>query len=165
MLLPLLAASFSTFASSWQVSYGNDEMRGTAQKFLQVTSENAVNFEFPYNGGSEMAILVRSKKVELKEGEKPEGLKPTEAMLMIEKGQFLCSSYNDCHISAKFDDGKIQTYPMVEAADASSDVIFFSSSSRFIKNLQSHKKVIIEAEFFQAGKKQFKFNIDGFPKQ
>lgn len=108
-----------------------------------------------------MSIILRSKKLELKEGQKPEDLKPTEALLVISKGQFSCNSFNDCHVSVKFDNDKIQKFSMEGAADSSSDVIFFSNSASFIKNLQAHKKLFIEASFFQAGEKQFKFNIDG----
>lgn len=157
----LLLMTSSTFAAGWNVSYQNDEMRGTAQKFIQNDSENEVNFEFPYNGGSGMSIVLRSKKVELKDGQKPEDLKPTEALLVISKGQFMCSSFDDCHVSVKFDNEKIQKFTMTGASDSSSDVIFFSNSASFIKNLQSHKKLFIEASFFQAGEKQFKFNVEG----
>ncbi|MCP5566099.1 hypothetical protein NL300_06155 [Klebsiella pneumoniae] len=88
---------------------------------------------------------------------------PTEALLLISKGQFLCNSYDGCHVSVKFDQDKIKTYSMNEAADGSADVIFFSAPSGFIKNIKSHKQVIIEAEFYQEGKKQFKFNLDNYP--
>lgn len=155
--------AFSTHAKDWTPSYQNDEMRGTAQKFLTLDSENSADFDFPYNGGSELSIVLRSKKTTLKKGQKPEELMPTEALLLISKGQFLCNSYGGCHVSVKFDQDKIKTYSMNEAADGSADVIFFSAPSGFIKNIKSHKQVIIEAEFYQEGKKQFKFNLDNYP--
>lgn len=163
-----ITATLLTFASSaisaeWMTRYKNDEMRGTARKFLQIDSDNSVEFDFPYNGGAKLSIILRSKNTELKEGQKPEDLKPTEALLVISKGQFICNSYNDCKISAKFDNGKIMQYSMTESGDGSSDVIFFDNSSTFIKNLQSHKKLIIEAGFFQAGTRQFKFDLEGYP--
>ncbi|WP_421504429.1 hypothetical protein [Erwinia rhapontici] len=152
----------SCYANIWHTAYQNDEMRGTAQKYNQNDSENKVNFEFPYNGGSSMSIVLRSKKIELKEGQKPEDLVPTEAMLVISKGQFLCSSFSECHVSVKFDNEKVQKFSMGGAADGSSNVIFFKNSSEFIKKLQSHKTLFIEAPFFQAGDQQFKFTIDGY---
>ena len=158
----LLAFSFTSSAAEWTVTYNNDEMRNTAQKFLQTQSDNDAEFDFPYNGGSKMVIILRSKKVELKQGQKVEDLKPTEAILAISKGQFSCNSFNDCHVSVKFDNEKIQKYSMSEAANGKSDLIFFDQSSSFIKNIQAHKKLIIEADFFQAGAKQFKFDLEGF---
>ena len=58
----IVMSSFSAAAADWITTYNNDEMRGTAQKFIQTESDNAVEFEFPYNGGSKMAIVLRSKK-------------------------------------------------------------------------------------------------------
>nr|WP_154926657.1 hypothetical protein [Pantoea agglomerans] len=158
----MIMCSFSASAADWITSYNNDEMRGTAQKFIQTESDNSVEFEFPYNGGSKMAIVLRSKKTELKEGQKPEDLQPSEALLVVSKGQFSCNSFNDCHVSVKFDGEKIQKFSMSESGNGNSDVIFFDQSSSFIKNLSSHKKVIIEAEFYQAGAKQFKFDLEGY---
>ncbi|ELE9019834.1 TPA: hypothetical protein N5L20_000032 [Enterobacter kobei] len=148
-------------SAEWHTSYKNDEMRGTAQKFSQTESDNAVDFDFPYNGGSKLTIVLRSKKTELKAGQKPESLPLTEAIIVISKGQFSCNSYDGCHVSAKFDDGKIQRYAMSGAADGSSDVIFFDNSSSFIKNLKTHKKLILEADFFQSGSRQFKYDLTG----
>lgn len=162
LLIVTMGFPFASSAADWIVNYNNDEMRGTAQKTLQTQSDNDVEFDFPYNGGSKMYIVLRSKKTELKEGQKAEELKPTEAILAISKGQFSCHSFNDCHVSVKFDNGKIQKYSMSEAANGNSEVIFFEESSTFIKNIQNHKKVIIEAEFFQAGAEQFKFDLEGF---
>lgn len=50
---------------------------------------------------------------------------------------------------------------MSGAADGSSDVIFFDNSSSFIKNLKTHKKLILEADFFQSGSRQFKYDLTG----
>lgn len=163
IMATLLSVTSSAISAEWVTRYKNDEMRGTARKFLQTESDNSVEFDFPYNGGSKLSIILRSKNTELKDGQKPEDLKPTEALLVISKGQFICNSYSECKVSAKFDNGKIMQYSMTESGDGSSDVIFFDNSSSFIKNLQSHKKLIIEASFYQAGSRQFKFDLEGYP--
>ena len=157
----LMATSFPSFAADWYASYDNDEMRGTAQKFVQTESDNAAEFDFPYNGGSKMTLLLRSKKTELKEGQKAEDLPLSEAVITISKGQFVCSSFNDCHVSVKFDTGKIEKFTMSEASGGRSDVIFFDNSESFIKKVKAHKKLILEADFYQAGAKQFKFDLSG----
>ncbi|MGK3363416.1 hypothetical protein ACSLNB_18330 [Citrobacter portucalensis] len=162
-----LLVSTTTFSAEWLASYNNDEMRGTATKFLQTESDNAVDFDFPYNGGSKMTLVLRSPKTELKGEQKAEDLKPNEAMLLISKGQFSCNSYDGCDVSVKFDNEKIQKYKMSPAENGRSDVIFFDKSNSFIKSISNHKKLIIEADFYQAGPKQFKFNLEGYstPKQ
>ncbi|BEN27025.1 hypothetical protein RGP44_002894 [Serratia marcescens] len=163
ILLLTMIASCSAFASSWKVSYQNDEMRGTSQKLAYATSDNLVNFEFPYNGGSRLGIMIASANTKLGEGEKPDSLPLIRAMLFIDKGQFQCNPYNDCHISVKFDNGEIQSFPMEEASAGRADAILVSDSDEFINNLKKHKTLIIEAEFYRAGNKQFKFNLDDFP--
>lgn len=162
VMVTLLTVTSSAISAEWTTTYKNDEMRGTARKFLQTESDNSVDFDFPYNGGAKLSIVLRSKNTELKDGQKAEDLKPTEALLVISKGQFICHSFSECKISAKFDNGKILKYSMTESGDGSSDVIFFDNSPMFIKNLQNHKKLIIEADFFQAGSKQFKFDLEGY---
>lgn len=148
-------------AGQWKESYQSDEMRGTSRKFVENSSVNSVDFEFPYNGGSSMSLVLRSNNTELKNNEKAEELPLSEAMLIISKGQFTCDSYNDCSISVKFDDEKIQRYSMSRSSSGSSDVMFIDDSRQFIKNIKSHNKLIIEAQFYRAGAKQFKFDLTG----
>lgn len=50
---------------------------------------------------------------------------------------------------------------MSDAANGIVDVIFFNISSSFIKNIKTHEKLILEADFYQSGKKQFKFDLTG----
>ncbi len=158
----LLFIAVPTVVADWIVSYDNDEMRGTSTKFLQTDSDNTVNFDFPYNGGSSMTLVLRSKKTELKDGQKADDLKPAEAMLMISKGQFSCASIDGCSISVKFDSEKIQKYEVNTAANGRSDVLFIGNAPSFIKNIQTHKKLMLEANFYQAGPRQFKFNLEGY---
>lgn len=160
----LITFSHLALSAEWSTSFSSDEMRGTAQKFIQTESDNSVEFDFPYNGGSKMGLMLRSKKSQIKDGQKAEDLPLSEAILVISKGQFLCSSYGDCHVSVKFDDGKIQKFAMSPASGGRSDVIFFEDSKSFIKGIKSHKKLIIEADFYQAGPKQFKFDLVGAEK-
>lgn len=153
--------SSAASASNWDTSYSTDEMRGTAQKFVQTDSDNNVDFDFPYNGGSGLGLMLRSKKTQLKDGQSAEGLKLSEAAIVISKGQFNCNSFDDCHISAKFDDGKIQKFAMSPAKGGRADVLFFDNPKPFIDNVKSHKRLIIEADFYNSGPKQFKFDLSG----
>ncbi|ECO0901770.1 hypothetical protein XS16_004315 [Salmonella enterica subsp. enterica serovar Newport] len=158
-LITGLMFSGVAFSSDWHTYFKNDEMRGTAQRFIKSESDNVVNFGFPYEGGSKMEIVLRSKKTALRTGQKADSLPLTEAILVIRKGVFNCNPFNDCHVSVKFDNSKIQKYSMSGAADGVVDVIFFNNSSSFIKNIKTHKKLILEADFYQSGKEQFKFDF------
>jgi len=158
----LLFLSVGAEAADWYQSYDSDEMRGTSTRFIQTRSDNSVDFSFPYNGGARMSIILRSKKTQLKAGQQPSSLKPAEVLLVMDKGQFICSSYDDCSVSVKFDSGKVLQYSVSKSADADSKVFFIDNAQSFIKNISTHKSLIIEADFFQEGSKQFKFDLSGY---
>src|SRR3546814_15591449 len=82
-------------------------------------------------------------------------------MFLFDKGQILCRSYSDGHVSVKFDDQPIKRYACDGASDGSSDIAFLSNESGFLANLKKSKKVIIETEFYQQGNQQFAFAAAG----
>lgn len=125
-------------------------MRGTTARRAWVTSENTLDFGFPYGRGNSTNLNVRSDN-------------GTDVYLKIERGQFLCNGFSDSsYVSVKFDDGPIQRFSCTGASDGSSDVAFISNSARFITALKSADRVIIEAEFFQEGRRQITFDTRGF---
>src|SRR3546814_17051972 len=73
-----------------------DEMRGTVTKTARLTSSNEVNLQFPY-GTVSGYIEVRKRPTD--------GL---NVMFLVDKGQILCRSYSDGHVSVKFDDQPIK---------------------------------------------------------
>ncbi|WP_338424346.1 hypothetical protein [Sphingopyxis kveilinensis] len=135
--------------SKWSYDEQTDEMRGTITRTARLTSSNEVNLEFPY-GTASGHLDVRKR--------------PTDGLNIIfsvDSGQILCRSYNDGHISVKFDDQPIKNYGCDGASDGSSDVAFIRNESGFLANLKKAKKVIIEAEFYQQGRQQFMFETAG----
>lgn len=138
-----------TVQSRWRYDETTDEMRGTTAKYASVVSDNELDFEFPYGRGNSTTLTVR------KDG-------GTDVFLAIEKGQFLCNGFtDDSYVSVKFDDGPIQRYNCTGASDGSSDVAFIRNSARFITALKSADKVVVEAEFFQSGRRQIIFSTSG----
>jgi hypothetical protein len=83
-------------------------------------------------------------------------------MLSIERGQFLCRSYEDCTILVRFDDQKAQSYSAVGASDNSTETIFLRNYPRFVGSMQKAKTVRIAAEIYQQGAPVFEFNVSGF---
>lgn len=139
-------------ASNWSYNQKTDEMRGTKTKFAFISSDNRVQFDFPYNGGSYLDITLRKRSAE-----------PTEIMFTISDGQYSCDTISDsCFTSVKFDDGNIHNIELSSTTDYSSDVLFISNDydvDAFIKSLKKSKKLIIELPFYQEGKKQFSFTV------
>lgn len=134
-------------ASNWSYRTSADEMRGTSDRFATVTSSNTVNFGFPYDD-ARMTITLRDTA---KFGR--------DILLEIHDGQFQCR-YDGCTINAKFDDGPVQSFSMLEA-ESSSDTIFFQNQTRILAALRKAKKVMIEASFYSHGTQQFSFDVEG----
>ncbi|MCH7331922.1 hypothetical protein [Acinetobacter modestus] len=140
--------------SKWTYDESSDEMRGIKSKFAVIESDNQVNFNFPYDGGSNLRITLRQKTNE-----------PTEVMFVIDKGQYSCDTISDnCFASVKFDNQVIKEIELDGTTDYSSDVLFIKSSKdseSFIHDISKSKALIIELPFYQEGNKQFKFSPSG----
>ncbi|WP_273620676.1 hypothetical protein [Neisseria subflava] len=137
--------------SNWNYGENKDEMRNQTSHWASIQSENTTEFDFPYNGGSKLEITIRKN---------PEY--GNDLIIGISKGQFTCGL--GCKMKVKFDDGDIQTFNMVGSDSGNHDIIFINGSksvTNFTKNLKKSKKAIIEVEFFQAGARQFKFDVSG----
>lgn len=133
--------------SKWQYSMQTDPMHGTA-KFAQPTSENALDFDFPYAGGQSNLILRKRAH------------KSAEVILKIE-GQFVCNGFNGGAIAAKFDDGPIHHYGCGNPSDGKTGVLFIRGAQSFLSRLKKARTVIIEAEFYQEGPRQMTFDVHG----
>jgi hypothetical protein len=134
---------------NWQYSDSKDEMEGTTSYFATTTSTNQVDFDFPYDGGSTMDLTLRN----MGQG--------NEVVITISKGQFMTSISDDETIKLKFDDGKPFSVSYNSANDGSSNVIFPNQSKKIISKIRNSKKLMIEASFFNSGRKIFNFELDG----
>lgn len=139
----LLMVSASCVHAQWRYDEGKDEMRGTVTAFAELRSSNAAQLRFPYAGGSTLSILLRQS------GQRQ------DAMIVVSKGQFVCG-LDGCRYAVKFDD-KLEQISLSRASSGSSDVLFVSNSTQFIKQLRSAKAVIVEVEFYDHGREQFTF--------
>lgn len=139
---------------NWKYDQTTDEMRGTKSKFASITSDNSVQFGFPYDGGSYLSTTLRKRSNE-----------PTEVMFAISDGQYSCDTISDnCFAAVKFDNGDIQNIELSSTTDYSSDVLFIANEydvDSFVASLKSSKKLIVELPFYQEGKKQFGFTVSG----
>lgn len=126
-------------------------MRNIESKFASTVSINTIDFDFPYNGGSKLILTLRKRGSEV------------DVMVSITKGQILCGIQN-CETAFKFDNGEVQSITMSEPDSHSSDLLFVAydkTESKIIEQLKNSKKLVIEVPFYQEGKKQFTFNVNG----
>lgn len=134
-----------TEKSDWSIDQQKDELRGTTDKFASVTSENSVQFDFPYCCDSRLQITVRKTA---QYGQ--------DVIFQISDGQFVCGIY-DCTGMISID-GKPEQLSLNTSADHDSKVLFAKYPDAIIKKLNSSSKVIVELPFYQEGNRQFTFS-------
>lgn len=146
LILMMTFASFASFA--WERQEDVDQMRGTKTSFTYTISVNKVDFPFPYNGGSTLELNIRNRKQD-----------GVAVALIVKNGQFLC--HKECWIDAKFDDGKIQRFRSSQSSSGKPNLIFVTPNSTFIGKLKKSKTLMVEVDFYNAGREQFQFDVGG----
>jgi len=134
--------------SKWTYSESVDEMRGTKTRLATLESTNELKFGFPYDGGTTQLMLRQRPQ---------DGLN----VILEVKGQFVCNSFSDDKITAKFDDGPIQSFGCAEPSSGGTGTLFVKSEKRFLESLKKAKTLTIEAEFYEAGPRQISFDVAG----
>ncbi len=141
--------STSELKSNWEYSESKDPMTDVVKKFASIESENYVNFEFPYNGGSYMTITVREIGNE------------KDVYIRISKGQFIGNSFNGTNtIDVRFDDEKAIIFHTLEPQDLSTDLLFVQETTKFIAKAKTAKEIKISAQFYQEGSRAFTFKTN-----
>lgn len=135
---------------TWDFTIVKDEIYDTNNIWAEIKSDNYISQRFPYEGYTYATISVRYMK---KYG--------YDVIIVISKGQIHGSRFNgDNYITARFDEGAPKKYYFNEAADGSSDRVFLSSKSGFIKRCKQAKDIKIDIPIFQAGRPTFTFHVD-----
>ena len=141
----------SNEGTQWNYSASEEKMTGGTTYGASVSSSNTVTFGFPYNGEQNAHLNIRTDP---KYGK--------DIIFSIEKGQFLCHSYEDCSVLVRFDKEKPLTFSGVGPADNSTETIFIRNYDRFVSKMQKAKIVRISANIYQQGAPIFEFDVSGF---
>ena len=135
---------------TWDFTIVKDEIYDTNNIWAEIKSDNYISQSFPYEGYTYATISVRYMK---KYG--------YDVIIVISKGQIHGNRYSgDNYITARFDEGTPKKYYFNEAADGSSDRVFLSNKSDFIKRCKQAKDIKIDIPIFQAGRPLFTFHVD-----
>jgi hypothetical protein len=131
-------------ASRWEYESSVDKMTGESRHYATVNSPELLKFDFPYSGGSQPSISVRSQG------------KSENVLLIVDRGQFICS-VGGCSVTVKFDDGKLMKFSAVGPTDYSSNVLFLSPAKKFIELMKKSKETSISATFHREGDRVMTF--------
>lgn len=134
--------------SDWSYDTESDQVRGKKVYYASVDSQNQVDFDFPYAGGSTLTMTVRKHP---QYGQ--------DVIFHISKGQFVCGVEN-CSGTINYGHGP-QRLSLSESGDYDSESLFASNGPSVIGNLKKTDKVVVELPFYQEGNRQFTFATKG----
>lgn len=137
--------------NQWTYKQGADPMQKGLIYQAQILSTNTVNFDFPYSGPQHGVLTLRTHPRHGK-----------EIIFNIERGQFLCSSYNGCTVLIRFDDEEPVKYSASTTADRSSETIFIGNYSRFVGKMLKSKRIRISADIYKENAPIFEFDVSQF---
>lgn len=135
---------------NWSYFSNADDMTSKPIRFAQVTSNNQISLDSPYQGAQRGTLELRTHPRYGK-----------DVILSIDRGQFLCHTY-DCSVMVRFDDKSPVRYEAGEPSDYSTTTLFIRNYSRFVEQLKQAKKVRIEVKLFHNGTQTFEFDVAGF---
>jgi hypothetical protein len=138
-----------TVVSPWAYQSETDKMSGKETYYAFATAKDLLEFEFPYNGGSEAKLQIRKKGTN------------TDIMLIVSKGQFIVGVDGGL-AKIKFDDEPAFSIRLSSPSDYSSDVVFLGSERKLIEKLKKAKKALIEVEFYNEGIRIIEFDTFNF---
>lgn len=146
----LAAAIFAASAApalAWKYEERSDAMTSAKTRTAFVLSDNEFSFSPPYGGKQRAMFMLRAHP---RYG--------NDAMLRIQRGQFLCR-LDGCNVLLRFDDGDPVTLRAVGPSDSSTTVLFIRDFDQVLERLSLAKRVLIEAQFYQEGPRVLRFNV------
>lgn len=126
--------------AKWLYSSDVDKMTGKTTRWAQIISTNSLSFAFPYDGPNKGYLSVRQKSP-----------KDVDVVVVIGKGQILCSRVDGCPIKVRFDDAPPVTFVGAPPSDQSSDTVFIATPTRFLASAQKAKRILIQLNVYQNG--------------
>jgi hypothetical protein len=150
------AASSSSVAPAapgeqWTYNQSEDPMAKGTTYTAAVQSTNTVNFDFPYSGEQRATLTLRTHPRHGK-----------DVILRLERGQFLCNSYDGCNVLVRFDDGQSKTFSAAGPSDNSTETLFIRNYSQFVAGMLKAERVRISAEVYHEGSPVFEFDVQDF---
>lgn len=144
----LMLTCFSALAD-WKYEETVDKMSGKKTTEASIESSNSLDLPFPYKGANRGNLTVRQHP--------SYGL---DVIFYIDKGQLLCSSYDGCTVSVKFDDKPPVKFSATTSADHDSKVIFLRTTARFIESAKKAKVILVQPTIYQAGAPVLEFRTN-----
>lgn len=135
----------------WDYRNKQDAMTDQATAWARVSSEETVEFGFPYEGKQSATLVVRHGPG-----------RSSDVFMYLQKGQIECNGYSDygCPLRVRFDSGAPELVNGAPPDDHDSAYVFLPSPDRMIQRIAEAKTLRIEVTVFQQGTHVFTFDVD-----
>jgi hypothetical protein len=137
--------------AQWSYHQSDDDMSKGRVYEAHVDSSNTVSFAFPYGGEQHATLTIRTH---------PRFGK--DVIFNIQRGQFLCRSYQNCGVLVRFDDQSATSYAGRGPSDNSTTTVFVLGYDAFVSRMLKAKTARISTEIYQEGNPVFEFDVTGF---
>lgn len=144
----LLMAASGAIAAPWKYETQTDPMTDEKIYHATIRSHNQLKLGFPYEGPNRGTLRIRSRPQD-----------GTHVMVHIDRGQILCH-FDDCIVTARFDDAPPLEFRAVGPADHSATVVFIDDVQRFVAEARAAKRILVSLPMYQAGSPILEFRID-----
>jgi hypothetical protein len=123
-----------------------DQQTATAS----VSSEETVEFGFPYQGKQSATLVVRHGPGNA-----------SDVFMYLQKGQIECSAYSTlgCPVRLRFDSGKPELLNGGPPDDHDSSFVFLPNPSYLIRRIASATKLRVEVTVYRQGTHVFTFDV------
>lgn len=135
--------------SLWRYHATQDEMSGEVRT-ASVTSTNAFEIGFPYQGQQRGTLTLRSHP--------RHGL---DVYVRVERGQILCREFQGERVSVRFDEEAAQSWRCNGSGSGDSTVIFLRNPERFLSSVRRSSQTRIEITLYRAGSLVLSFDTSG----
>ena len=132
----------------WTYREDHDKLTSKTIRFAFAKSTNTFDLKFPYQGGTRGTITIRQHP---RYGR--------NIIFSVNKGQILCTSYDGCTVTVRFDQRPLIRVHADGPSDHDSTTLFLSGYDSLLTNIRKSKKMTVEVEFSQQGIHPFEFDV------
>lgn len=136
--------------SAWTYDDRQDPMTDAYTRTACTTSTNQARLSSPYRPTNARLCIRQSPQ---------HGL--DVYVHLLGEGQIICRSYNNCTLPVRFGEGAQQRFSATDAADGSSDIVFFTNASRFVAAAEEADEIRVQLTFYRDGDQVLEFPSEG----
>ncbi|RYC68212.1 hypothetical protein [Spirosoma sordidisoli] len=147
-VLPADAHSYRALADGWRYEKTPGPTGSSVYK-ATLTSDNTVQFGYPYSGGSAVTMTIRQTNGS------------TYAYLEAANGTFT-RSYQNGSARIQFDGKPPVSYALSAAANGRANIVFFDAGEKLIAQLKRTRTMVVRLQFAGQPVREVRFTPVGF---